>query len=209
MTRSGPVPARLGGFSMIEVLVSLLIIVFGLLGLAGLHVRIQQAEFESYQRAQALVLLQDMVERIHLHRVAATCFRFTTNTTNGSPFVGTGSGSDPTCSTGSAAIDTMAAAAISEWKDLLLGAAEELGGASVGAIEGARGCVSYNPATELIDPATGAAIPDTGVYTVALSWKGTTDTFAPPVNCGNDNALYGAETRRRVVSTTFRLARLN
>ena len=76
MIRSGPVPARLGGFSMIEVLVSLLIIVFGLLGLAGLHVRIQQSEFESYQRAQALVLLQDMVERIHLHRVAATCFRF-------------------------------------------------------------------------------------------------------------------------------------
>ena len=85
MTRSGLVPARLGGFSMIEVLVSLLIIVFGLLGLAGLQVRIQQAEFESYQRAQALVLLQDIVERIHLNRNTATCFRFTTNTTNGSP----------------------------------------------------------------------------------------------------------------------------
>jgi type IV pilus assembly protein PilV len=192
---------------MIEVLVSLLIIVFGLLGLAGLQVRIQQAEFESYQRAQALVLLQDMVERIHLHRVAASCFRFTTNTTNGAPFVGTGSGSDPTCSTGSAADDAMAAGAISEWKDLLLGSAEDLGGASVGAIVGARGCVSYDPATELIDSVTAAAIPDTGVYLVAISWQGTNDTFAPTVNCGN--TLYGAETRRRVVSTTFRLARLN
>jgi type IV pilus assembly protein PilV len=209
MTRSGPVPAKFGGFSMIEVLVSLLIIVFGLLGLAGLQVRIQQAEFESYQRAQALVLLQDMVERIHLHRVAATCFRFTTNTTNGSPFVGTGSGSDPTCSTGSAADDAMAAAAITEWKNLLLGASEDLGGSSVGAMQGARGCVSYNPATELTDPVTAAALPDTGLYVVAVSWKGTNDTFAPTVNCGNDNALYGAESKRRVVSTTFRLAKLN
>ena len=52
------------GFSMIEVLVALLIIVLELLGLAGLQVRMQQAEFESYQRAQAVILLQDMVERI-------------------------------------------------------------------------------------------------------------------------------------------------
>jgi type IV pilus assembly protein PilV len=103
----------------------------------------------------------------------------------------------------------MAADAISEWKELLLGSAEDLGGSSVGAMAGARGCVSYDPATELTDPVTAAALPDTGLYLVAISWKGTNDTFAPTVNCGNDNALYGAESRRRVVSTTFRLARLN
>ncbi len=209
MNRSGTVPARLGGFSMIEVLVSLLIIVFGLLGLAGLQVRIQQAEFESYQRAQAIVLLQDMVDRIHMHRITASCFRFTTNTTNGSPYLGTGSSLTPTCSAGSANDNTMAVAALDEWKDLLLGAAEDLGGSKVGAMAGARGCVSYNAATELTDPVTAAAIPNTGLYLVAISWQGTTDTFAPPVNCGNDNTLYVSETRRRVVSTTFRLARLN
>ncbi len=209
MNRSGTVHARLGGFSMIEVLVSLLIIVFGLLGLAGLQVRIQQAEFESYQRAQAIVLLQDMVDRIHMHRITASCFRFTTNTTNGSPYLGTGSSLTPTCSAGSANDNTMAVAALDEWKDLLLGAAEDLGGSKVGAMAGARGCVSYNAATELTDPVTAAAIPNTGLYLVAISWQGTTDTFAPPVNCGNDNTLYVSETRRRVVSTTFRLARLN
>ena len=209
MTHPSPVPARLGGFSMIEVLVSLLIIVFGLLGLAGLQVRIQQAEFESYQRAQAIVLLQDMVDRIHMHRVTATCFRFTTNTTNGSPFLGAGSGNAPTCSASSANNNLMATQALDEWKDLLRGAAEDLGGDKVGAMAGARGCVSYDPATELIDPVTAAAVPNTGLYQVAISWQGSNDTFAPTVNCGNDNALYVSETRRRVVSTTFRLARLN
>ena len=53
---------RNSGFTMIEVLVSLLVITFGLLGLAGLQTRMQQAEFESYQRSQALVLLYDMVD---------------------------------------------------------------------------------------------------------------------------------------------------
>ncbi len=209
MNRSGPVPAKLGGFSMIEVLVSLLIIVFGLLGLAGLQVRIQQAEFESYQRAQAIVLLQDMVDRIHMHKITASCFRFTTNTTNGSPFLGTGGAAVPACSASSANDNAQATAALAEWKDLLLGAAEDLAGSKVGAMAGARGCVSYNPATELTDPVTAAAIPNTGLYLVAISWQGTTDTFAPTVNCGNDNTLYVSETRRRVVSTTFRLARLN
>ena len=207
MARPGFPPVRLRGFSMIEVLVSLIIIVLGLLGLAGLQVRMQQSEFESYQRAQALVLLQDMVDRIQVHRITASCFRFTTNTANGTPYVGTGSTVTPACAASTANDNTRANEAIAEWDDLLQGVAETKGGSSVGAMVGARGCVSYDPATELIDSVTAAAIPDTGVYLVAISWQGTNDTFAPTVNCGN--TLYGAETRRRVVSTTFRLARLN
>ncbi|MGE5027346.1 MAG: prepilin-type N-terminal cleavage/methylation domain-containing protein, partial [Betaproteobacteria bacterium] len=50
---------RNAGFSMIEILVTLVILLIGLLGLAGLITRSQQAEMESYQRAQALILLQD------------------------------------------------------------------------------------------------------------------------------------------------------
>lgn len=207
MARPGLLPARLRGFSMIEVLVSLIIIVLGLLGLAGLQVRMQQSEFESYQRAQALVLLQDMVERIQVHRLTASCFRFTTNTTNGAPYVGTGSTVTPACAASTANDNTRANEAITEWDELLQGVAETKGGGSVGAMVGARGCVSYDATTELLDP-TPAAIPGTGLYTVAISWKGTIDTFAPTVNCGNDNTLYGAETRRRVVSTTFRLGQL-
>ncbi len=198
---------------MIEVLVSLLIIVLGLLGLAGLQVRMQQAEFESYQRAQALVLLQDMVERIHLHRgsrnITATCFRFTTNTAAGTPFLGTGSAGAPACGQSAFPNDnTQVDNALAEWSSLLQGAAETKGGVAAGAMVGARGCVSYDATTELESP-PGTALARTGIYTVAISWKGTIDTFAPTVNCGNDNALYVAETRRRVVSTTFRLALLN
>jgi type IV pilus assembly protein PilV len=189
---------------MIEVLVALLIIVLGLLGLAGLQVRMQQAEFESYQRAQALILLQDMVERINLHRVTSSCFSFT-NPLAGTPFLGTGATMAIACSASTSNDNSQAVAALTEWNSLLQGAAETKGGVGAGAMVGARGCVNYAAGTEVLD-STGAAVPGTGIYTVAVSWQGTTDTFAPTVACGN--GLYGNETRRRTVSTTFRHAYL-
>jgi type IV pilus assembly protein PilV len=190
------------GFSMIEVLVALMIVVLGLLGLAGMQVRMQQAEFESYQRAQALVLMQDMVDRIQLSRVTASCFRYTT-TVVGTPYLGASASYTPACAVSSANDNTQAVNSMTDWSNLLAGAAETKGGTSVGAMVGARGCVNYNAASELLDP-TAAAIPGTGIYTVAVAWQGTTDTIAPTVNCAN--GLFGAEARRRVVSTQFRLA---
>ncbi len=53
---------------MIEVLVTLVVLALGLLGVVGLQARGQQAELESYQRGQALVLLQDMVDRMNTNR---------------------------------------------------------------------------------------------------------------------------------------------
>lgn len=204
MIQAKIIPSRQAGVTLIEVLVSLLIIVLGLLGLAGLQVRMQQAEFESYERSQALVLLYDMVDRINVHRETASCFRV--STTAGTPYLGVGSTAVPACTVSTGADNAEANASIAEWDALLQGAAETKGGGSVGAMVGARGCASYDAASELLD-AGGAAMSGTGVYTVTVAWQGTADTFAPAVNCANN--LYGAETRRRVVSTTFRLARLN
>lgn len=192
---------RVSGFSMIEILVALMIVVLGLLGLAGLQARMQQAEFESYQRAQALVLLQDMVDRVYLHRVTANCFRFT-NAASGTPFLGANATHASACAASTANDNAEAVATLNDWSALLQGAAETKGLASVGAMIGARGCVSYNVASELPDAAA-APISGTGIYTVAVAWQGTSDTIVPTVNCANGQ--YPSEARRRVVSYQFRL----
>ena len=206
---------RHAGFTMIEVLVSLLVIVLGLLGLAGMQARMHQAEFESYQRAQALVLLYDIVDRINYNRATASCFAITTNA-DGTPYYGDGAAALPACGASIVAHQAAANAAMTEWDNTLKGTAETKGGVSVGAMLGARGCVSYDAGTELVD-SLGAAISGTGIYTVVVAWQGSADTAAPTrindagvsvaVNCGNN--LYGAEAKRRAVTTTFRLAKLS
>lgn len=193
MNAASTVRTRQAGVTMIEVLVSLLIIVLGLLGLAGMQVRMQQAEFESYQRTQALILLYDMVDRINTHRVTAPCFAFTTGT--GTPYLGVSANATPACAVSSAANNDAAVASMNEWNSLLQGSAAS---GNAGAMVGARGCVSLNA----------------GVYTVAVAWQGSVDTSEPKmddgtttINCGNNQ--YGTETRRRAVATTFRMAVLN
>ena len=68
------------GFTMIEVLITFVILLVGLLGLIGLQARSQQAELESYQRGQALVLLQDMVDRMNANRTDAKNLNYVTTT---------------------------------------------------------------------------------------------------------------------------------
>ena len=62
------------GTTMPEVLVTIVIVAIGLLGLAGLQSRLQVSEMESYQRAQALMLLNDMANRITTNRNVAASY---------------------------------------------------------------------------------------------------------------------------------------
>src|ERR1700757_357164 len=147
------------GFTLIEVLISLLILTLGLLGLAGMQAVAQRAELESYQRAQALVLLQDMVDRVNANRKVAGCYAFTPSA--GTAFAGTGA-SAPTCTSafGTAQQRAQANADMLAWHNLLTGAAETLGANQVGAMVGARGCVILDTT---VTP---------NVYRVQVAWQG-------------------------------------
>ena len=182
------------GFTLIEILVTVVILAVGLLGLGALQVRVQQAELEAYQRIQALTLLSDMVDRINANRQTAQCYAFTT--AGGVPYVGAPGGGHlgaPTCAGyGSASTQALAVNDMTAWDGFLNGNSETQGGNAVGAMIGARGCVSFDSTTN--------------TYTVAVAWQGMADMPAPTVSCGNN--LYGAETKRRVVWTTLSIASL-
>lgn len=170
------------GFSMIEVLVTIVILVFGLLGLAALQGRANTAEMESYQRAQALILLSDMVNRINANR------KFAMDYVSGSiPYVG-GTGAIVCVGKTGVALD------LCEWSNMLEGAAESNAGANIGAMIGARGCITYDAGTD--------------AYTVSIAWQGLVKTAAPTGNtCAQGQ--YGDDTQRRVVSATLRIAKLS
>lgn len=59
------------GFSMIEVLVTVLILAIGLLGLAGLQSTALRSNHSAYLRSQATVLAYDITDRMRANRTAA------------------------------------------------------------------------------------------------------------------------------------------
>jgi type IV pilus assembly protein PilV len=74
-TAKKPIPAshaRLGGFSLIEVLVALLILSIGLLGLAALQTTSLKYNTGSYFRTQATYFVYDIVDRMRANSAAVT-----------------------------------------------------------------------------------------------------------------------------------------
>src|SRR5436190_16576338 len=198
---------RQAGFTMIEVLITFVILVVGLLGLIGLQVRSQQAEMESYQRGQALVLMQDMIDRLNTNRTDAHALAYVTASPVG------GGGALTACS----ALAAGAPFDLCEWGNELNGAAEvSVGGTCdtasgakcAGAMTGARGCIKYDALSELKD-SKGVTLAGTGVYTITVVWQGVAPTVAPltAVDCGLN--LYAQESQRRAITHTLRIAALN
>lgn len=159
------------GVSMLEVLIAIVLLTIGLLGVAHLQFRMQSAELEAYQRTQAIVLLQEMVDRINANRRNAADY------VTASPL---GTASTINC----ASPATLALKDQCEWHAALLGRNETRGGVQLGAMNGARGCVS-NPV---------ATMPRQVI--VAVAWQGLTPTTAPAATgCGQ--GAYGTDDRFR------------
>ena len=171
------------GFSMIEILITIAILVVGLLGLAGLQARVASAEFEAYQRSQALVLLQDFADRI------------IANKKNAGTYVKddiAAQGTEKDCTNTVVGSDRD----LCEFNNALVGAAEKQGatGPAVGAMIGARACIT-------------STTPN--LYIITIAWQGFTPTAAPTEPCGL--GLYnsdGKDNLRRTVSLPVRVATL-
>lgn len=177
---------RHAGTSLIEVMVTLAILSFSLLGIAALQSKIGTAEMESYQRAQALVALSQMTERMSSNTANAAAY------VTAAP-VGTGDAQPADC-TGAGL--TGANLDLCEWSNALKGAGETAGGASVGAMMSGRGCV-----TQLQAPNPALGVCTAGLYQVSVVWQGTVPTAVPALACGA--GLYGGnDAYRRLISAT-------
>lgn len=178
------------GFTLLEVLITLIILAIGLLGLASLQSKMHVTEMESYQRTQAVLLAQDMYGRINDNRGAVESY-----VTGPSSPLGTGE----TASCSPTPSNTVGRD-MCDWSTELKGAAETKNGGTtqVGAMIGARGCVER---IQAINAADGVCQP--GIYLISVAWQGLTATVAPQAGlaCGKDQ--YDAETKRRIISTTI------
>ena len=169
------------GALLVEVMISVLVCAFAVLGLTAMQARATGAEFESLQRSQALVLVEDMVARVSTNRANAGDYV-------SASLLGDGNVVDCAGMTG-AALD------LCEWGNLLRGSTETRAGARVGAMQSARGCVVRSSNT-------------THRFVISVVWQGVVPTGAPPAPCGSGHALYSDDTLRRVASATVCVAQL-
>lgn len=182
------------GTSLIEVLVTLLIVAFGLLGIAGLQSKMSLAEMEAYQRAQAVLLLSEMVERMNANRAQSGSYVT-------AAALGTGDTQPASC-TGIAVGPNRD---LCEWSNALKGNREQntATNASVGAMQGGRGCV-----VQLQAPNPTLGVCAAGVYQVAVAWQGRHMTAAPAAGLACGQGAYGDERYRRVIAATVTVGTL-
>ena len=174
--------ARQHGTSLIEVLVTLVILAFGLLGVAGLQAKMGLAEMEAYQRSQAIQALTEMTERMSANTAQAISY-----VTAGT--IGTGDAQPASC-TGIAAGPNRD---ICDWSNSLKGANEQNATGKVGGMLNAVGCITQ---VQAFNPALGVCT--AGIYQVSVAWQGMNPTATPALACGKGS--FGNEAYRRVIA---------
>jgi type IV pilus assembly protein PilV len=201
---------KMRGVSLIEVLVAMVVMLFGLLALAGLMARTHTAEFESYQRKQVVIMLEDIVGRITANRDAASCYAFAASG-SGTPYLGSGKTASPACivGTGTPVLPTteqaaQAVADLNEWSALLEGGTEVINPGNsekkLGGALDARGCIM--PGTSLAG--------QYDEYRVSIAWRGASSLNLPADDSNCARGSYGSDDGvRRVISTTVRIPVLN
>ncbi|QSX38086.1 type IV pilus modification protein PilV [Shewanella sedimentimangrovi] len=144
------------GFSLIEVLVSLVILVIGLIGIFNLHTVAKQSNFESFQQTQASYYASDIVSRMKLNRTELANYAGTYDGTMADP------GISCDVAVGANVICTNAqtrAWDLYQWGQLFIGSAEETAaGNFVGGLDSPIACINVNNAT--------------GDVTVVMTWRG-------------------------------------
>lgn len=196
---------RSAGFSLIEVLVAIMILTIGLLGLAGLQARAHTAEVEAFSRARALLLVNQMADRIAANRVDAQSASsvYDTATVFGVPSLdpdaefGVGAGDCSGLATTSP--DLVANRDLCEWHEALRGVSASGSETNVGALPEVQGCIDQVP----------AAAPAPLQYVVTVAWAGRGAFGTPPADrtCGQGAIL--PEASRRVVSVVVPFADLD
>lgn len=185
------------GFTMIEVLVTFVILAVGVLGVVSLLTSSKTSEYESVQRARAITMADSMLEKIRGNPQAiSTTPGYAIGTTN--PLDGTVYASEPApnCVTASCTPVELANHDLWAFEQALIGSSVSVGGADTAGLINPRACIQFAP----WGPHT-----NSGQISILIQWDGlqeTGDGVPAGVVCGGGAA--GTDPNRRsIVVTSF------
>jgi len=176
------------GVTLIEVLITLLLVSVGMLTTLGMQVKSKEALYDAVQRTSASHLVYDISEKMRSNGLARASYY---GTFGGSTQAGQACSSGAPCTPAE-----LAALDLFEWERMLDGLAEQVGGNAAGGLISPQACI------------TGPAGGGQGTYTISVAWRGVKELSNPTINdCGEGSGLYGAadEFRRIVTHTLYML----
>ena len=176
------------GFSLLEVLISLVVLSIGLLGIAGLTATSKRTSYEALQRTTAVMLTRDIIERMRTNPDQLGAQNGTVDRT-------TITHNDCSSAGGACTPAQLAAYDLFEWQQGILGASEKAADTvtNTGGLVSPIGCITVATAC------TSCSV------TVAIAWRGMTKLSDPTVDtCGNACSNYddtaGDNIFRRVIA---------
>jgi len=142
------------GFSLIEVMVSLVILVIGLIGIFNLHIISKQGSFESFQQTQASYYANDIINRMRINSSQLATYNgtYTGSTIASAKSCDVAVGANVICTN----IETRNWD-LFQWERAFLGTSEKSSdNTNVGGLDSPTACISVNAPN----------------VTVVITWKG-------------------------------------
>jgi type IV pilus assembly protein PilV len=167
----------------------------GLLGVAALQLTTKKSSHQAWQRSQAILLADSLLERVRMNPSAAAAY----HTGLGSAALGGATRATPArdCSAQTCTPAQMATWDLWNWERRLDGVAvRDSANRSAGGLLDPRGCVVFTAAS--------ASFPNTGQLRVVVVWRGTadlSDAVDTGTACGPDAAGTVAARHQVIVNT--------
>ena len=184
------------GFTLIEALVAAFVLAVGIMGIVSLLSLSKVSQHESIQRTRAVVLADDILERIRRNPAGMSVY----NVGFSAPLGDASRGTEPVpnCQSGTCAPDELARYDLWAWERLLDGSSAIVtdGGAYTVGVRNVRACIDFT---------ADDGRQNTGIVDVVIQWQGLQETADAVVSGGTVCGDAAAEdtTRRQVIVNSY------
>jgi type IV pilus assembly protein PilV len=198
--KNSEVVHSLRGFTLIEVLVTFVILSIGLLGVVSLQALSKTSQHQGIQRTRAVAIADSMLERIRINPAGLATYA-SPPTTFSFPLGGGGVSAEPSpnCISATCTPIQMATHDLWKWEQALRGTDVTIDGGAIATagLINPRGCVTFTAA---------AGKSSTGLLHVLVQWSDLRETIdavqTGDVACGGAS-IGGDKFRRKVIASTF------
>ncbi|WP_285164685.1 type IV pilus modification protein PilV [Shewanella goraebulensis] len=133
--------AKRNGFSLIEVMVSLVILTIGLVGIFNLHIVAKRGSFESFQQTQASYYANDIINRMRMNRSELINYQGSYSGTTSAPAKAcdVNVGGNSICTSVETRVWDLY-----QWERMFQGDSEQSSGTNVGGLDSSVACIDIN-----------------------------------------------------------------